>query len=383
MDFELSREDLMIRDAAHDWVRKECTREVVAEHDESDKFPAKLMKKLSKLGFSGMCIPEEYGGEGRNIPGACIVSEEIAYMFPALASCYAGSAFYGGALISELGSEDQKRKYLPEFAKGKKLTAIAVNESKHSPDPDQIQTTAVKNSTGYVLNGEKTYITHGKQADLFLVLAKTGEATEKDPGLTFFCVDTGISGIKIQSLEKIGFKGTSLCQVVFENVNIEESSVLGGNAGLNNGKEQWNFVIDTLLLETAAEAVGLARGAFDYALKYAKDRVQFDQPIGKFKGILHKFSRLSWEIEASRMLVYKAAWLADKEKPWSRAVSMAKCLACETAAKASMEALQVLGGYGYTMEYDTQRYVRDAVMLTNSVSTIDSLKGRIGLDLGL
>ncbi len=383
MDFELSRENLMIRDAAHDWVRKECTRDVVAEYDESDKFPVKLLKKLSKLGFSGMCIPEEYGGEGRNIPGACIVAEEIAYMFPALANCYASSAFHGGSLISELGSENQKQKYLPGFAKGKKLTAIAVNESEDGPDIEKIQTTAIKNSTGYILNGEKTYISHGKQADLFLVLAKTGTAPEEAQDRTFFCVDSGDSGISIQTLDKIGFKGTSFCRVIFEDVNIPTSGVLGGDDGLNRGKEQWEYVIDTLLLETAAEAVGLARGAFDYALKYAKDRVQFDQPIGKFKGILYKFSRLSWEIEASRMLVYKAAWLADKGKPWSRAVSMAKCLACETAGKASMEALQVLGGYGYTMEYDTQRYVRDAVMLTNSVSTIDSLKGRIGSELGL
>jgi alkylation response protein AidB-like acyl-CoA dehydrogenase len=383
MDFELSRENLMIRDAAHDWVRKECTREVVAEYDESDEFPKKLLKKFSKLGFSGMCIPEEYGGEGRNIPGACIVSEEIAYMFPALASCYASSAFHGGSLIAELGSENQKQQYLPDFAKGKKLASIAVNESEDGPDLSKIQTMAVREGSGYILNGEKRYISHAEQADLFLVLAKTGKVPGKDRDLTFFCVDSGSSGISIQPLEKIGFKGTSLSHMIFDDVNIPASDVLGGDDGLNKGEAQWEHVINTLLLEAASEAVGVARGAFDYALQYAKDRVQFDQPIGKFKSILHKFSQLSWEIEASRMLVYKAAWLADRGKPWSRSVTMAKCLACETARKASMEALQVLGGYGYTMEYDTQRYVRDAVMLTNSVSTTDSLKEKLGSGLGL
>ncbi len=382
MDFELTREDMMIKNAIHDWVSKECARDVISELDEKGEFPKKLLKKLATLGFFGMTIPEEHGGEGRNILGACIVAEELASIFPALSECYAGSAFYGGAVISELGSDDQKKKYLPGCAKGKIITALAMTEADDDPDAEQIETEAVIHNDSYFITGKKRFVSLADKAGLLIVLAKTG-GQEDGKDLTLFCLDSKADGVTITSVEKIGLKGANVCDIKLDNVEITGDAILGGADQLGEGRDQLKKIQDIALLYLASSAVGLGQGAFDYALKHARERVQFGQIIGKFPAISHKFSETAIKVDASRLLAYRAASLADKGKSYSREVFMAKCLACETAVNAAMEGLQVMGGYGYTMEYDIQRYVRDAMGLLSSGITADELKGRIGASLGL
>ena len=383
MDFKLSREDAMIKDAIYDWVSKECTRDVIAELDEGDEFPAKLAKKLSQLGFCGMMIPEEIGGEGRNVLGACMVTETIATVYPALARWYTGPTFYGGAVISTLGSEDQKQAYLPECTAGKLTAALAHTESDSDSDLTRIHTTAQKNGNRFLINGEKQYVSHADKANLLLVPARHENSDQQDQSFSFFCINSETSGMTIDPVEKLGYKGVNFCRVSIDAVEVDEADILGGPDKQGLGDQQWQQIMDIALLAVTSEAVGLAQGAFDYTLDYARHRVQFGQAIGKFNVIRNMLAELAYDIDAARLLLYRAAWLADQQQPFSREISMAKCQASETARKAAMDGLQIYGGYGYTMEYDIQRYVRDAMSLTTAGASLESLKARIGAAYGL
>ena len=383
MDFKLSREDAMIKDAIHDWVSKECTREVIAEMDERNEFPAKLAKKLSQLGFCGMMIPEEIGGEGRNVLGACIITETIAAVYPALARWYTGPTFYGGAVISALGSEDQKQTYLPKCAEGRLAVALAPGETDAGPDPVRLQTSAKRRGDQFYVRGEKQYISNADKADLLLAAALHENSDPGDQAFSFLCINTQKPGVTIEPVEKLGYKGANFCRVRIEASEVCEDDILGGPDQLGHGDQQWQQILDIALLAVTSEAVGLARGAFDYTLNYARQRVQFGQVIGTFNVIRNMLVELAYDIEAARLLLYRAAWLADQQKPFSREISMAKCRASETARRAAMDGLQIYGGYGYTMEYDIQRYVRDAMSLTTAGASLESLKARIGAGYGL
>jgi len=380
MNFELSQENIMVRDAIRNWVSKECPADVVSELDEAGTFPKKLFKKLSKLGFSGMIIPEEFDGEGRNFLGASIVVEEIAYAYPALAGCFAASAFFGGAVFSELADEKQKGNYLPGCAQGEILVSLAAEEVADDPQVELIEAMASLGNDDYVLNGKKQAVWLADQASLFLFLAKTGEG---DDELTFFCVDAKAKGITLEPIDTLGRKGASICDVLFTDVRVSKDLVLGGADQVGDGKNQLKRIQDIGLLYVTAAALGLARGAFDYSLKHARQREQFGQVIGRFPAISAKFAENSYKIEAARLITYQAAWLADEGKPIHKEVAMAKCFAEGAAIAASMDGLQITGGYGYTMEYDIQRYVRDAVALFSEGVSKASLKERLGDGLGL
>jgi alkylation response protein AidB-like acyl-CoA dehydrogenase len=383
MDFKLSREDAMIKDAIHDWVSKECTRDVIAEMDERNEFPAKLAKKLPQLGFCGMMIPEEFGGEGRNVLGACIITETIAAVYPALARWYTGPTFYGGAVISALGSEDQKQTYLSKCAEGRLAVALAHGETDAGPDPVRVQMSAKRRGDQFHVSGEKQYISNADKADLLLVAALHENSDPGDQTFSFLCINTKKPGMTIEPVEKLGYKGANFCRVRIEATEVCEDDILGGPDQLGHGDQQWQQILDIALLAVTSEAVGLAQGAFDYALNYARQRVQFGQVIGTFNVIRNMLVELAYDIEAARLLLYRAAWLADQQKPFSREISMAKCRASETARRAAMDGLQIYGGYGYTMEYDIQRYVRDAMSLTTAGASLESLKARIGAGYGL
>jgi butyryl-CoA dehydrogenase len=383
MDFKMSREDAMIKDAIYDWVSKECTRDVVAEMDAANDFPAKLAKKLSQLGFCGMMIPAEMGGEGRNVLGACIVTETIATVYPALARWYTSPTFYGGALISALGSEGQQQAYLRKCAAGKLAVALAHTESDSDPDLTRIQTVAKEDGDHLRVSGEKQYISLADKSDLLLVAARNEISDTEAQKFSFFCIKRKSPGVTVEPIEKLGYKGANFCKVSIDAVEVGQDDILGGPDQLGRGDQQWNQILNIALLAVTSEAVGLAQGAFDYTLKHAKQRVQFGQAIGKFNVIRNMLAELAYDIEAARLLLYRAAWLADQQQPFSREISMAKCQACETARRAAMDGLQIYGGYGYSMEYDIQRYVRDAMSLVAAGASLESLKARIGTGYGL
>lgn len=380
MDFELTREDTMIRDAIRKWVSKECPRDVVSELDENNEFPRKLVKKLSKLGFSGMTVPEAYEGEGENLLGACLVAEEIAYSYPVLSQCYINTTFFAGAIFSRLGSKKQKETFLPKMAEGKTIVALALPE-KDDPDAEFVETAAKQGDQEYIINGTKFYVPLADQADLILLLARTEE--NDGSALTFFCLESGREGISTSRTETMGNHGAGYCEVRLENVKVPVDSVLGGESMVGKASEQLKWIRDMALLSSAAIGVGMARGAFDYALQHAKQRVQFGQPIGRFPAINRMFAESTYHIEAARLLLYKAAWTIGRGKNYSRNIAMAKCFAAESAVESAMKGLQVLGGYGYTMEYDIQRYVRDSVALFSDGASLEFLKEGIGASLGL
>ncbi|MBU2511897.1 acyl-CoA dehydrogenase family protein [bacterium] len=381
MDFELTRENVMIKNAIRDWVSKECTREIVSELDEKGEYPKKLIKKLAKLGFGGMIIPEEYDGEGKNILGACLVVEEIAYAYPALANCYISPTFFGGAVISELGSNSQKEKYLPKIARDSIITSLAFSEQ-NDADAEIISTTAEKQGDFYTLKGSKAYVSLANQADLLIVLARTS-TPENSNDLTLFCVDTKTVGLAIETVETMGYQGAGFCNTKLNDVVLPAEAILGGVGQLGQGRKQMEKINDFALLAYAASAVGMSQGAFDYALQHAKQREQFGVAIGRFPAIGHLLTEVACKIEAARLMVYRAAWMADKGKNCSKEIAMAKCIGAEVAVKSAMNGLQILGGYGYTMEYDIQRYVRDSIALLSTGKSMDSLKEKIGASFGL
>lgn len=381
MDFELNLEDRLIRDAIRNWVQKECTPEIVSVLDDKNEFPRKLIQDLAKLGFSGLTIPAEYKGAGRNYLGACIVCEEIAAIYPVLATCYASSAFWGGAVISELGTNRQKEKYLPTLAERQSMVALAIFEYDDCVE-NPIETKAIMQGNAYLLNGRKSYVMLADQADLILFLANNPRS-DSNKQMTLFCVDKDTKGVEILPVEKMGYNGASFCEIRLNDVEVPADSILGGEENSGLIEEQLVVIQDIVRLSIASQAIGLSRGAFDIALQHAKKRVQFEQPIGRFPAIRDKLINTSCGIESARMLVYKAACLADKGDKFSKEVATGKYLAAETAVKTAIEGLQILGGYGYTMESAIQRYVRDSIALLSMGQHIDSLKEQMGAYLGL
>lgn len=382
MNFELSREEAMVKDAIRDWVSKECPRDLVAQLDEADEFPSKLLSKLAKLGFSGMTVPEAYGGEGRNILGTCLVIEQIANLYPALARCYGAKTILGGALIDALGSDEQKAIYLPQCAKGKLLVAFAHGEKTNTNQPLKLRENG-KGSPGYVLNGEKHYVSNADQAQLLLVSACVDDNdSNQGENHAFLLLDPHLEGITIEPVAKIGYKGAQSCRVHFDHVTPDKNALLGGERAESN-TSLGPQIMDFFLLSVSAEAVGLAQGVFDYTLKHARQRVQFGQAIGKFPAIRRRFAEMACQIDAARLLLYRACWLADRGKSFHREASMAKFTAGETAYRCAMDGLQIYGGYGYTMEYDIQRYIRDAVCLAPADTEQSAIATRIGHGMGL
>jgi alkylation response protein AidB-like acyl-CoA dehydrogenase len=377
MDFELTRENIMIRTEIRKWVNRECTREIVRELDEADAFPEALFSKLAALGFCGLIVPEALQGEGQKILGACLVTEEIAVRYPVLAACYTAPTFWGGYLIGRLGSEDQKNRYLPLCAEGQFVPVPLLSGIEEHSENTAHRVQAVADGDDQVISGEAPFVLLADQADLLIVPAWS------DSGLSLLLVENTADGLTVTPIEKVGYKGLGLCRVSFDRVRVRRTDILGGADAEGKGQAALKTIQDTTLLAAGAAAVGMAQGAFDYALQHARQRVQFGQAIGRFTAISHQFADSAARIEAARFAVYRAAWSAEQNKPFSREAAMAKLLAEQIAVSAAMEGLQVYGGYGYTMEYDMQRYVRDAAAMPFFGLQTASVKDRIASTIGL
>lgn len=382
MEFNISRENRMVRDAIRDWVSKECPRDKIEEWDAADKFPASLSKKLAQLGFCAMTISEAYGGEGQNVQGACIVAEEIAARFQPLARWYTHQAFLGGFFIEAMGDAIQKETLLPDCAKGKCLISPAgLDDSQTSQVTFRSEGTGPSAST-YLLTGESTHVVLADQARRLLVPAMADTDPHSD-GVTVFIVATDAPGVSIDPIDKIGCRGARSCRVRLDGVALDGSDIVGGAGAADSGSDPWKRAVDISRLMTTAEAVGLARGAFGYTLDYARQRVQFGQAIGQFAALRARFVDMACDIDAAAMLLAKAAWCADSGLPFRREAAAARIKAGEAALRCAMEGLQIFGGYGYTMEYDIQRYVRDASGLAAAADGEKAARDAMGDLLGL
>jgi len=381
MDFNFTDEQNLIRNSIREFVNRECPRELVREFDEKDEFPYELLRKLSELGYMAIGVSEEYGGAGGTIIDSMIVYEEISRVMPVLAGAMGNIALYGSKVILNNGSEEQKRVYLPKLTKGEMIFAFALTEPDAGSDAASIRTSAILNNGQYLIDGNKLYITGSGVSDITVTAARTAES--KYEGITLFLVDSKSEGYCATPLKKLGFHGSNTCEVVFSDVKVSPENILGGVSGLNHGWEQIMEILNSERLVMSSFALGIGRAALDDALQYAKKRVQFNQPIGKFQVIQHRLAEMATEIEAAKWLTYYAAWKESQNMECVRETSMAKYLTAETAKKIAIQGMQILGGYGYMMEVDMQRYLRDVFLFTIVGGTTEIQKNIIGKILGL
>ncbi len=356
MDFSFTEEQKMLRSMVQDFALKEL-EPIAAQIDEESRFPAESIKKMAELGLLGLGLPEEYGGSGGGETEVCIATEEISRVCAATGTIFLASTGLAAHPICTFGTEEQKKKFVTPIATGKKIAAFALTETGAGSDPSSLQTTAIRRDNGYVLNGTKIFITNGAEAEVILVFASTDKSL-KHKGITAFVVEKGTPGFSVGKLEhKLGIRGSSTAELIFDNCGIPAENRIG-NEG--EGFKIALNAIDASRVVVAAQAVGIARGAFERALSYAKERQQFGQPIANFQAIQWMLADMATQIDAARLLTYRAAWLQDSGQPFIKEASMAKVYASEVSMFVTSKAIQILGGYGYCKEYPLERYLRDA-----------------------
>lgn len=360
LSFELSEDQKMIRDSVREFVERNVAPTVM-ERDNSKEFPHEIVKQLGDLGMLGIYHEEEYGGGGFDVVSFCLVLEEIARWDASLALTVASHTSLGTGHIATAGNHEQKMNYMPDLTSGKKLAAWCLTEPGSGSDASGLKTTAVKDGDHYILNGSKIFITQGSVGDVYVVLAKT-DPDKGTKGISAFIVEGDWDGVKPGAgMHKLGMNSSDTTEVVFENVKVPAENLLGeeGMGFIDTMK-----VLDGGRVGIAALSVGIARGALEESLKYSMERKQFGKPIGDFQYIEGKMVDMATEIDAARLLTLRAAWLKDNGKSYSTEASMAKLFASELSVKASLEAVQVHGGYGYTKEYHVERFLRDSKLMT-------------------
>ena len=358
MDFELTQEQKDIQKAAREFAQGEFDKEKILEWEQTHTFPREIWKKASELGFIGIHFPEEYGGQGCGATENILTVEEFCRKDSGVGIALSLVDF-SSEIVLRFGTAEQKKKYLIPVAQGQFISAGAYTEPDHGSDITLLSTTARKERGSYLINGTKTFITNGTIADFFIVLCQTDlEAKPPYRGQCTLIVEKGTKGFDATEITpKMGIRMTSTAELSFSDVVIPASNLLGEE---NRGFYQVLEFFDESRIEIAAQAVGIAQGAFDRALDYAKKREQFKKKLVEFQITQHKLADMATKIEAARLLTYKAAWNFDKKHIDPKLTSMAKWFAARTAVEVADEAIQILGGYGYLTEYEVERFYRDA-----------------------
>jgi alkylation response protein AidB-like acyl-CoA dehydrogenase len=359
MEFKLTAEQQEIKRAVKEFAEKEFTPELALEYDQKEDFPMQLYKKAAQLGFTSMRIPEQYDGQGLGVLEDCIVVEEMCRVEPGVGVAISlGNLMIPDVLLKH-GNEEQKSKYITPLAKGEKIAAAAFSEPEHGSDITRMDSTAVKSGNEWVINGDKQFITNATIADTFILLCQTdANAQPSYRGQSLFIAEKGMSGLEATKLHgKMGIRPCITGSLAMCDLKVPETHVIGD---LGRGFYYTLELFDGTRITIAAQAVGIAQGAFDRALAYAKTRKQSGQPIINFQGVGHKLAEMAIKIESARLLTYKAAWLYDKEKPNAVATSMAKAYAGRVAMEVTDDAIQIFGGYGYLADYHVERYHRCA-----------------------
>lgn len=373
------KEEQLLRETIARFVDKEVFP-AAREIDEKEEFPSEMFKKVAKLGAFGIRYPEEIGGEGGNTTLFCILCEELARGSMAVAAFTAMQCLMGTDFIFRYGTEDHKKRLLMPAIKGERIVSFALTEPEAGTDLSAIRTTAKKVKDGFVINGLKSWATHAPYADCFTVLCQTDK--EKGlKGLDFFLIEKETSGLAVGTkFAKLGTKGTQVGEVFFDNCHIPLENRLGKEG---EGYENLRAILAEIRIMTAALSLGLARAAYEASLQYAKERVQFGRPIGKFQAIQMKIANMATDIEASKLMVYNTARLMDEGNGGMKEASMAKYFASEVACRAADEATRIFGAYGFSMEYPVQRFYRDARFLLYGGGTSEILQVIIAKELGL
>jgi butyryl-CoA dehydrogenase len=355
MDYLLTEQQTMIRDLARK-VAREKIRPVAAKYDETEEFAWDIVKVLVDSDLFGVYIPEAYGGMGGGIMDMCLVAEELSKACGGIALGFAGTGLGTFPIILH-GSEEQKKKYLPQIAKGK-VAAFCITEAEAGSDAGSIKTTAKKDGEHYILNGTKQWITNAGEAEVYTVIAMTNKS-KGARGASAFIVEKGMKGVDFGAKEKkLGIRASATREVIFTDCRIPEENLIA--------KEGMGFIVamktfDNSRPGVAAQALGIAQGALDLAVEYARKRVQFGQPISSFQAVQHMLADMATQIEAARSLVYATARMVDSgAKGVAKESAMAKMFASDVAMKVTVDAIQVFGGYGYMRDYPIEKYMRDA-----------------------
>ncbi len=360
MDFELNEEQQQIKQSIREFAEAELGPHVM-EWDEAQRFPLELLPKFAELGIMGIIFPEEYGGAGMGYIEYSVIIEELARVDPSIALAIAAHNSLGGNHIFIAGSEEQRKKYLTPLARGEYFGAWGLTEPSSGSDASSMRTTAVRRNGGWVLNGSKNFITNAKFAGTTVALA-ISDRTAGSHGISAFVVEKETPGFSIAKKEnKLGMRASDTAALVFDDCFVPDSNLLG-EAG--QGFIQAMKVLDGGRISIAALAVGIAQGAYEAALRYAKERHQFGKPIAEFQAIQFKLADMAVQIDAARLLTYRAAVLKNQGKIVTRESSIAKLYASEIAVRVAEESVQVHGGYGYIKDYPAEKFWRDSKLCT-------------------
>eukprot|EP00746_Dinoflagellata_sp_MGD_P027936 gnl/MRDRNA2_/MRDRNA2_166010_c0_seq1.p1 gnl/MRDRNA2_/MRDRNA2_166010_c0~~gnl/MRDRNA2_/MRDRNA2_166010_c0_seq1.p1 ORF type:complete len:381 (+),score=31.38 gnl/MRDRNA2_/MRDRNA2_166010_c0_seq1:674-1816(+) len=370
MDFSLTENQKMVQQMVKDFAEKEI-RPNIMKWDESQEFPVPLFKKLGELGLMGVLVPEEYSGSGMSYDEYIVVISEIARVCGSIGLSVAAHNSLCTGHIMYFGNEEQKKKWLPKLATAEWIGAWGLTETGTGSDAGGMATTAVLDGDHYVLNGSKNFITHAISGDIAVVIARTGEKGDSR-GMTAFVVEKGTPGFSGGKKEdKLGMRASETACLFFDNCRVPKENVLG-NVG--EGFIQAMKVLDGGRISIGALGLGIAKGALDCAVKYAKEREQFGKPIGHHQAIGFKLADMATETEAAELILYQAAQLKNNHKPVTKVSAMAKYYTSEVAVRNAMEAVQIHGGYGYTKEYPAEKFLRDSKLCTIGEGTSEIQK---------
>lgn len=374
---ELTENQIIIRNTIREFAEK-IIRPVIMDYDELQKFPMEIMKQLGELGFLGILVPEEYGGAGLGYIDYAIIIEELSRVDPSIGLSVAAHNGLCTNHINRFGNEAQKKKYLPDLASGKKIGAWGLTESFSGSDAAGLKSFAVKEGNFWILNGSKQFTTHGTVGETYVVMAITNKDAGKK-GISAFILEKGMEGLIIGKKEnKLGMRASDTTQLAFENCKVPIENLCG--------EEGMGFINSMQILEggrisIAACSVGLAQGCLDASLKYSQERKQFGKALSDFQATQFKLAEMATNIEAARMLTYRAAVMKDAGIPNTKEAAEAKLFASEIAEKASSEAVQIFGGYGFIKEYPVEKFYRDVKLLTIGEGTSEIQRIVIARDL--
>jgi len=370
MNFSTNELTQQVAQTARDFAQQHIKPHLM-EWDESQEFPLHIFKEMGKLGLMGVLVPEEYGGSGLSYLEYSAIIQEIAKVCGSIGLSLAAHNSLCTGHILTFASEEQKKKYLPKLATAEHIGAWGLTEANTGSDAGNMKTTAVKDGDDWIINGTKNWITHGKSGDIAVVVCKTGEARTKDNS-TAFIVERGKPGFSAGKKEnKLGMRASETAEMVFDNCRVPDANRIGE---VGAGFKQSMKVLDGGRISIAALGLGIARGAYEAALQYSKERHQFDKPISSFQGISFKLADMATEIEAAELLITQACDLKMRDLPMTKEAAMAKYYASEVSVRVSTDAVQIFGGYGYTKDFPVEKFYRDSKLCTIGEGTSEIQK---------
>lgn len=370
MNFSLNENQAMIAQMVRDFAEKEI-KPFYKQWDADEHFPVETMKKMGELGLLGIFIPEEYGGSGFSYFEYATALMELGKVCGGIGLSVAAHNSLCTGHIYYHGSEEQKRKYLPKLASGEFIGAWGLTEANTGSDAMRMQTTAVKDGNDWIINGAKNWITHGLSGDIAVILVRTGDLLDSN-GITAFIIEKGMPGFSaVKIKDKLGVRASETAELIFDHVRVPQENVIGD---IGDGFKQAMQILDGGRVSIASLSCGIARGAYESSVKYAKEREQFGHPIAQFQAIAFKLADMKTQVEAAELLTFQAAYRKNNKLIMTKEGAFAKYFASEVSVKCGNEAVQIMGGYGYTKEYPAEKFLRDAKLMTIGEGTSEIQK---------